>query len=258
MCVSERERELLFNPSPNQTGLLFSFWFQVHMLRSLITYTHWAAGPLCGKGSFNAALHFQSHPAEDGKQRGELDSDWDSETGQGKKRNSNVTVSQYSSAPLPLFCFSTGRMHWKPPIKSLKTSPAPSASPTLSGPIRRSISCPRSIASLSSPNEVRSLSTRPSPTLPMATPLIRPSSATLRSHSLSRSGSAHRVPHSNSLGTIHSNIVSYSTHTVVAYQVGLTSSQFRMCHIICHSQKSLLNSFLNSQAVILLIVAILC
>ncbi|XP_055020644.1 tubulin polyglutamylase TTLL7 [Boleophthalmus pectinirostris] len=99
-----------------------------------------------------------------------------------------------------------GRMHWKPPIKSLKTAPAPSASPTLTGPIRRSISCPRSIASLSSPNEVRSLSSRPSPTVPLATPLIRPSSATLRSHSLSRSGSAHRVPHSNSLGTIHSNI----------------------------------------------------
>uniref|UniRef100_A0A8D0ARN2 Tubulin tyrosine ligase-like family, member 7 n=1 Tax=Sander lucioperca TaxID=283035 RepID=A0A8D0ARN2_SANLU len=90
--------------------------------------------------------------------------------------------------------------------RSLKPSPAPSASPTLSGPIRRSISCPRSIASLSSPNEVRALSTRPSPTVPIATPLVRPSSATLRSHSLSRSGSAHRVPHSNSLGTIHSNI----------------------------------------------------
>ncbi|XP_035504001.1 tubulin polyglutamylase TTLL7 isoform X1 [Scophthalmus maximus] len=100
----------------------------------------------------------------------------------------------------------SGRMHWKPPVKPLKTSPAPSASPTLSGPIRRSISCPRSIASLSSPSEVRALSTRPSPMVPMATPLVRPSSATLRSHSLSRSGSAHRVPHSNSLGTIHSNI----------------------------------------------------
>uniref|UniRef100_A0A7N6B7K1 Tubulin tyrosine ligase-like family, member 7 n=1 Tax=Anabas testudineus TaxID=64144 RepID=A0A7N6B7K1_ANATE len=86
-------------------------------------------------------------------------------------------------------------------------------SPTLSGPIRRSISCPRSIASLSSPSELRALSTRPSPTVPMATPLVRPSSATLRSHSLSRSGSAHRVPHSNSLGTIHSNIVSHSNHT---------------------------------------------
>uniref|UniRef100_A0A8D3D1D3 Tubulin tyrosine ligase-like family, member 7 n=1 Tax=Scophthalmus maximus TaxID=52904 RepID=A0A8D3D1D3_SCOMX len=91
----------------------------------------------------------------------------------------------------------SGRMHWKPPVKPLKTSPAPSASPTLSGPIRRSISCPRSIASLSSPSEVRALSTRPSPMVPMATPLVRPSSATLRSHSLSRSGSAHRVPHSN-------------------------------------------------------------
>uniref|UniRef100_A0A8C4I5V7 Tubulin tyrosine ligase-like family, member 7 n=1 Tax=Dicentrarchus labrax TaxID=13489 RepID=A0A8C4I5V7_DICLA len=87
-----------------------------------------------------------------------------------------------------------------------RRNPAPSASPTLSGPIRRSISCPRSIASLSSPSEVRALSARPSSTVPVATPLIRPSSATLRSHSLSRSGSAHRVPHSNSLGTIHSHI----------------------------------------------------
>uniref|UniRef100_A0A665WFK0 Tubulin tyrosine ligase-like family, member 7 n=1 Tax=Echeneis naucrates TaxID=173247 RepID=A0A665WFK0_ECHNA len=102
-----------------------------------------------------------------------------------------IKVSQ-SPSPLPVCCFSTGRMHWKPPIKSLKTSPAPSASPTLSGPIRRSISCPRSIASLSSPSEVRALSTRPSPTVPIATPLVRPSSATSRSHSLSRSGSAHR------------------------------------------------------------------
>ncbi|CAB1453125.1 unnamed protein product [Pleuronectes platessa] len=100
----------------------------------------------------------------------------------------------------------SGRMHWKPPVKPLKTSPAPSASPTLSGPIRRSISCPRSIASLSSPSEVRGLSTKPSPTVPVATPLVRPTSATLRSQSLSRSGSTHRVPHSNSLGTIHSNI----------------------------------------------------
>uniref|UniRef100_A0A3P8S5M5 Tubulin tyrosine ligase-like family, member 7 n=1 Tax=Amphiprion percula TaxID=161767 RepID=A0A3P8S5M5_AMPPE len=90
--------------------------------------------------------------------------------------------------------------------KSLKAGTAPTASPTLSGPIRRSISCPRSIASLSSPSEVRAPPARPSPAVPMATPLVRPSSATLRSHSLSRSGSAHRVPHSNSLGTIHSNI----------------------------------------------------
>ncbi|XP_061594375.1 tubulin polyglutamylase TTLL7 [Cololabis saira] len=102
------------------------------------------------------------------------------------------------------FAERSGRIHWKP--QSLKTSTAPSALPTLSGPIRRSISCPRSIASLSSPSEVRALSTRTSPAVTIATPLVRPSSAGLRSHSLSRSGSAHRVPHSNSLGTIHSSM----------------------------------------------------
>ncbi|XP_049577428.1 tubulin polyglutamylase TTLL7 isoform X2 [Syngnathus scovelli] len=100
----------------------------------------------------------------------------------------------------------SGRMHWKPTVKPIKTNLAPSVSPTHSGPIRRSISCPRSIASLSSPNELRVLSTRVSPNVPVITTLVRPSSATLRSHSLSRSGSAHRVPHSNSLGTIHSHI----------------------------------------------------
>ncbi|KAG7230684.1 hypothetical protein INR49_019491, partial [Caranx melampygus] len=123
----------------------------------------------------------------------------------GEKREKKVSYDLGESKEKNL-AERSGRIHWKPPIKSLKTSPAPSASPTLSGPIRRSISCPRSIASLSSPSEVRALSTRPSPTVPVATPLVRPSSATLRSHSLSRSGSAHRVPHSNSLGTIHSNI----------------------------------------------------
>uniref|UniRef100_A0A3P9I469 Tubulin tyrosine ligase-like family, member 7 n=1 Tax=Oryzias latipes TaxID=8090 RepID=A0A3P9I469_ORYLA len=100
----------------------------------------------------------------------------------------------------------SGRMHWKPSVKPFKNNTAPSVSPTLSGPIRRSISCPRSIASLTSPSEVRALSSRPSPMVPMATPFIRPGSAMLRSHSLSRSGYAPRVPHSNSLGTIHSNI----------------------------------------------------
>lgn len=123
----------------------------------------------------------------------------------GEKREKKVSYDLGESKEKNL-AERSGRMHWKPPIKSLKPGPAPSASPTLSGPIRRSISCPRSIASLSSPSEVRALSTRPSPTVPVATPLVRPSSATLRSHSLSRSGSAHRVPHSNSLGTIHSNI----------------------------------------------------
>ncbi|XP_046892762.1 tubulin polyglutamylase TTLL7 isoform X1 [Hypomesus transpacificus] len=99
----------------------------------------------------------------------------------------------------------SGRVHWKSPMKPLK--PGPSASPTLSGPIRRSISCPRSISSLttqSPTNEARISLAKHS--VPSATPLVRPNSASLRSHSLSRSGSAHRVPHSSSLGTIHSNM----------------------------------------------------
>ncbi|KAM7409509.1 hypothetical protein PAMA_001138 [Pampus argenteus] len=125
--------------------------------------------------------------------------------GGGEKREKKVSYDLGDSKDKNL-AERSGRIHWKPQVKSVKTSPAPSASPTLSGPIRRSISCPRSIASLSSPSEVRALSSRPSPTVPIATPLVRPSSATLRSHSLSRSGSSHRVPHSNSLGTIHSNI----------------------------------------------------
>ncbi|XP_036971416.1 tubulin polyglutamylase TTLL7 isoform X2 [Acanthopagrus latus] len=119
----------------------------------------------------------------------------------GEKREKKVSYDLGESKEKNL-AERAGRIHWKPPIKSLKTSPTPSAS----GPIRRSISCPRSISSLSSPSEVRALSSRPFPAVPMATPLVRPSSATLRSHSLSRSGSAHRVPHSNSLGTIHSHI----------------------------------------------------
>uniref|UniRef100_A0A8C9VFH2 Tubulin tyrosine ligase-like family, member 7 n=1 Tax=Scleropages formosus TaxID=113540 RepID=A0A8C9VFH2_SCLFO len=75
----------------------------------------------------------------------------------------------------------------------------PSASPTLSGPMRRSISCPRSISSLtaqSPTNESRTFMPKPS------TPTLRPNSAS-RSHSLNRSGSACRVPHSNRPSTIN-------------------------------------------------------
>ncbi|MBN3323880.1 TTLL7 polyglutamylase, partial [Atractosteus spatula] len=94
----------------------------------------------------------------------------------------------------------SSRIHWKPPVKATKAGP--SASPTLSAPIRRSISCPRSISSItaqSPTNDPRAASAKPS------TPTLRPSSAS-RSHSLNRGGSASRVPHSSSLGTIHSTV----------------------------------------------------
>uniref|UniRef100_A0A8C8JCF7 Tubulin tyrosine ligase-like family, member 7 n=1 Tax=Oncorhynchus tshawytscha TaxID=74940 RepID=A0A8C8JCF7_ONCTS len=102
----------------------------------------------------------------------------------------------------------SGRVHWKPLMKPVKAGLSASSSPTLSGPIRRSISCPRSISSLaaqSPTNETRGSLARAS--VPVATALVRPSSASLRSHSLSRSGSTHRVPHSSSLGTIHGDPV---------------------------------------------------
>ncbi|XP_028855652.1 tubulin polyglutamylase TTLL7 isoform X2 [Denticeps clupeoides] len=102
----------------------------------------------------------------------------------------------------------SSRVLGKPPLKSIKAGP--SASPVLSGPIRRSISCPRSISSLtaqSPTNEPRAGAAK-SPTLATntaAAALMRPNTVS-RSHSLSRSGSAYRVPHSSSLGTIHSNM----------------------------------------------------
>uniref|UniRef100_A0A8B9JXU4 Tubulin tyrosine ligase-like family, member 7 n=1 Tax=Astyanax mexicanus TaxID=7994 RepID=A0A8B9JXU4_ASTMX len=72
----------------------------------------------------------------------------------------------------------SSRVHWKPSPKPVRSSSA--SSPALSSLIRRSVSCPRSISSLTS---------------------TRPHTA-LRSHSLSRNSSAHRVPHSSSLESL--------------------------------------------------------
>uniref|UniRef100_A0A8C7V4R7 Tubulin tyrosine ligase-like family, member 7 n=1 Tax=Oncorhynchus mykiss TaxID=8022 RepID=A0A8C7V4R7_ONCMY len=115
--------------------------------------------------------------------------------------------------------------------KPVKAGLSASSSPTLSGPIRRSISCPRSISSLaaqSPTNETRASLARPS--VPAATALVRPSSASLRSHSLSRSGSTHRVPHSSSLGTIHANMVSYKhTHTRTYHYTFYIHTFYTLC-----------------------------
>uniref|UniRef100_A0A3B1KDB9 Tubulin tyrosine ligase-like family, member 7 n=1 Tax=Astyanax mexicanus TaxID=7994 RepID=A0A3B1KDB9_ASTMX len=108
----------------------------------------------------------------------------------------------------------SSRVHWKPSPKPVRSSSA--SSPALSSLIRRSVSCPRSISSLtaqSPTNEGRSPVLKSSANIVMAqaaassppTPTARPHTA-LRSHSLSRNSSAHRVPHSSSLGTIHSNM----------------------------------------------------
>ncbi|XP_017557860.1 tubulin polyglutamylase TTLL7 isoform X1 [Pygocentrus nattereri] len=108
----------------------------------------------------------------------------------------------------------SSRVHWKPSPKPARAGSA--SSPALSGLIRRSVSCPRSISSLiaqSPTSEGRGPVLKGSGGVAVAqaaasappTPPVRPHTA-LRSHSLSRNGSTHRVPHSSSLGTIHSNM----------------------------------------------------
>uniref|UniRef100_A0A671QWE4 Tubulin tyrosine ligase-like family, member 7 n=1 Tax=Sinocyclocheilus anshuiensis TaxID=1608454 RepID=A0A671QWE4_9TELE len=109
----------------------------------------------------------------------------------------------------------SSRVHWKPAPKPMR---GPSSSPNLSGLIRRSMSCPRSISSLtaqSPTNETRWPKTATH--MPNASPATAQTAATMtqmtsirphtacRSHSLSRNSSTNRVPHSSSLGAIHPN-----------------------------------------------------
>uniref|UniRef100_A0A8C2AD75 Tubulin tyrosine ligase-like family, member 7 n=1 Tax=Cyprinus carpio TaxID=7962 RepID=A0A8C2AD75_CYPCA len=116
-----------------------------------------------------------------------------------------------------LWFFVLGRVHWKPAPKPMR---APSTSPNLSGLIRRSMSCPRSISSLtaqSPTNETR----RPKTMTP-----IRPHMA-CRSHSLSRNSSTNRVPHSSkktSRSIIHLYCVG-SLHVRVQGETPLSKEQ---------------------------------
>ncbi|XP_048028717.1 tubulin polyglutamylase TTLL7 isoform X3 [Megalobrama amblycephala] len=109
----------------------------------------------------------------------------------------------------------SSRVHWKPAPKPMRGA---SSSPNFSGLIRRSMSCPRSISSLtaqSPTNETRQPKTathmanastaaaQTAATMMQMTP-GRPHTAS-RSQSLSRNSSTNRVPHSSSLGAIHPN-----------------------------------------------------
>ncbi|XP_055718273.1 tubulin polyglutamylase TTLL7 isoform X1 [Salvelinus fontinalis] len=157
-----------------------------------------------GDGGDASGSSVNNSSSEEGPEE-EDDREDEREGGKTREKKSvsyDLGENKYKSSPER-----SGRVHWKPLTKPVKAGLSASSSPTLSGPIRRSISCPRSISSLaaqSPTNETRASLARPS--LPAATALVRPSSASLRSHSLSRSGSTHRVPHSSSLGTIHANM----------------------------------------------------
>ncbi|XP_038649599.1 tubulin polyglutamylase TTLL7 [Scyliorhinus canicula] len=94
----------------------------------------------------------------------------------------------------------SGRIQSKPPTKS--TKPPPSVLPTTSLPIRRSISCPRSISTSATHLHSRVAgprSTSAKPTVPSST-----CHSDARPQLLNRNMTAQRIPHATSLGTIHS------------------------------------------------------
>ncbi|XP_019386741.1 PREDICTED: tubulin polyglutamylase TTLL7 isoform X1 [Crocodylus porosus] len=95
----------------------------------------------------------------------------------------------------------SGRIHWKPSNKNMK-SLSYSASTSSRGPMRRSVSCPRSISivTMQSQAEQRPYSAKP------AIHMQRPSSGN-RSHSLNRNGSSSSVQmvHPASLATMQSS-----------------------------------------------------
>uniref|UniRef100_A0A4W3HUF6 Tubulin tyrosine ligase-like family, member 7 n=1 Tax=Callorhinchus milii TaxID=7868 RepID=A0A4W3HUF6_CALMI len=101
---------------------------------------------------------------------------------------------------------------WKPPPRIPKTLPTVSPSATM--PIRRSISCPRSFATLGGQSalpEPRAFSAK-------FTALTSRTPSGVRSQSLNRNTTAQRVLQSSSLGTVHSVAVSSSLRKITNEQ----------------------------------------
>ncbi|XP_068095246.1 tubulin polyglutamylase TTLL7 isoform X1 [Hyperolius riggenbachi] len=99
----------------------------------------------------------------------------------------------------------SSRIHCKPPIK---TRPFSYSSPSSSTPIRRSVSCPRSITALNAPSshvEHRPLSSK------MAAQVSRPSSGN-RTNSLNRSSTSNRVPHTGTCANMYPTLNEASLH----------------------------------------------
>ncbi|XP_026709998.1 tubulin polyglutamylase TTLL7 isoform X2 [Athene cunicularia] len=94
----------------------------------------------------------------------------------------------------------SGRMNWKPSIKNIK-SPSYSSPTSSTGPIRRSVSCPRSISVLT----MQSQAAEQRPFSAKASLQIQRTSSVNRSHSLNRSPSSARVSQTPSMGTMNSS-----------------------------------------------------
>ncbi|XP_042191329.1 tubulin polyglutamylase TTLL7 isoform X2 [Callorhinchus milii] len=118
-----------------------------------------------------------------------------SESDEEEKREKKVTYGAEEKFKSPE---RSSRMQWKPPPRIPKTLPTVSPSATM--PIRRSISCPRSFATLGGQSalpEPRAFSAK-------FTALTSRTPSGVRSQSLNRNTTAQRVLQSSSLGTVHS------------------------------------------------------
>ncbi|XP_027754169.1 tubulin polyglutamylase TTLL7 isoform X2 [Empidonax traillii] len=94
----------------------------------------------------------------------------------------------------------SGRMNWKPSNKNVK-SPSYSSPTSSTGAMRRSVSCPRSIAVLT----VQSQAAEHRPCSAKASLQMQRTSSVSRSHSLNRSPSSARVSQTATLGTMNSS-----------------------------------------------------
>ncbi|XP_068056031.1 tubulin polyglutamylase TTLL7 isoform X3 [Anomalospiza imberbis] len=94
----------------------------------------------------------------------------------------------------------SGRMNCKPSNKNIK-SPSYSSPTPSTGPIRRSVSCPRSISVLT----MQSQGAEQRPFSAKASLQMQRAASVNRSHSLSRSPSSARFSHTATLGTINSS-----------------------------------------------------
>ncbi|XP_071606632.1 tubulin polyglutamylase TTLL7 isoform X3 [Heliangelus exortis] len=94
----------------------------------------------------------------------------------------------------------SGRMNWKPSIKNIK-SPSYSSPTSSTGPIRRSVSCPRSISVLT----MQSQAAEQRPFSAKTSLQIQRASSVNRSHSLNRSPTSARVSQTPSLGPMNSS-----------------------------------------------------
>ncbi|KAJ7410131.1 Tubulin polyglutamylase TTLL7 [Willisornis vidua] len=94
----------------------------------------------------------------------------------------------------------SGRMNWKSSNKNVK-SPSYSSPTSSTGPIRRSVSCPRSISIFT----MQSQAAEQRPCSAKASLQIQRTSSVNRSHSLNRSPSSARVSQTATLGTMNSS-----------------------------------------------------